>query len=105
MRRRGSIAEVPELDGLSVRAAENTLLDAGLLPHRVTSGSGLACAGRHDAAVVRGQDPRPHTHMVTGGQVCFWCTSAGDDPPSGGGGGSWQPRGPRPLLPSGSKPM
>lgn len=104
MRRRGSIAEVPELDGLSVRAAENTLLDAGLLPHRVTSGSGLACAGRHDAAVVRGQDPRPHTRMVTGGQVCFWCTSAGDDPPSGGG-GSWQPRGPRPLLPSGSKPM
>ena len=95
---------MPELGGLSVRAAENAVLDAGLLPHRVSSDSGLACTDRQDAAVVRGQDPRPHARMDTGGRVCFWCAPLGDDPP-GGGGGSRLPRGPRPLSPTGSKPF
>ena len=106
MSRRRSVAEVPELGGLSVSAAENALLDAGLLPLCVSSGSGVAGASRQDGAVVRGQDPRPHARMVMGSRVCFWCATDGDDPPGrGGGGGSRLPRGPRPLTPTGSKPL
>jgi hypothetical protein len=104
MSRLRSITEVPALHGLSVRAAEDALLDAGLLPHRVLPASGVACTEREDIVVVRGQDPRPQARVVTGSRVCFWCAPSGDDPP-GGGGGTRLPRGPRPLSPTGSKPL
>jgi PASTA domain len=105
MGRRRRVAEVPDLNGLSVPDAENAVLDAGLLPRRVSQGSDLPCAGRQDGALVCRQDPRPHARMVAGGQVCFWCAPPGDDPPGGGRGGSRLPRGPRPLSPTGSKPF
>jgi hypothetical protein len=105
MSRRRPVAEVPDLSGLSVTAAEDAVLDAGLLPQRISQGSDLPCAGRRDGAVVCGQDPRPHARAAAGGRVCFWCGPAGDDPPDGGGGGSRLPRGPRPLSPTGSKPF
>jgi hypothetical protein len=106
MGRHRAMAEVPELGGLSVRAAEDAVLDSGLLPHHVTPGSRLTCSDRRDCAVVCGQEPRPHTRTVTGARVCFWCGPTEDDPPNGGGGGgSRRPRGPRPLLPTGHKPF
>lgn len=105
MNRRSSIARVPELNGLSVRAAEDALLDAGLLPLQITQGSGACGTERDGAALVRGQAPRPQARMVTGGRVRFWCKPSGDDPPGGGGGGSLLPRGPRPLSPAGCKPF
>lgn len=104
MSRRRPVGEVPDLSGLPVTAAENAVLDAGLLPQRVSPGQDLACAGRRDGAVVCGQNPRPHARVAAGGRVCFWCAPTDDDPPDGGG-GSWLPRGPRPLLPTGSKPL
>jgi hypothetical protein len=64
MNRLRSITEVPALYGLPVRAAEDALLDAGLLPHRVLPASGVACTDREDVAVVRGQDPRPQARIV-----------------------------------------
>lgn len=94
--------EVPELAGLTVRAAEDVVLDAGLLPHQVSPDSGPGRPEREDAAVVRGQHPHPHARIAGGAEVRFWCTVTGDDPP--GGGGSRLPRGPRPLSPSGAKP-
>jgi hypothetical protein len=105
MSRSRSVGEVPDLGGLSVTAAEDAVLDAGLLPLRVSPGRDLACTGRRDGAVVCGQSPRPHTHLAAGGRVCFWCTPPDDDDPPDGGGGSRLPRGPRPLSPSGSKPF
>jgi beta-lactam-binding protein with PASTA domain len=102
---RRPVAEVPDLGGLTVTAAENAVLDAGLLPQRVSQGSDLPCADRQDGTVVCGQNPRPHARMVAGARVCFWCAPTGDDPPGGGGGGSRLPRGPRPLSPTGSKPL
>ncbi|WP_414637712.1 PASTA domain-containing protein [Actinomycetospora sp.] len=102
---RRAVAEVPDLSGLTVAAAENAVLDAGLLPQRVSQGSYLPCAGRQDGTVVCGQNPRPYARMVAGRRVCFWCMPTGDDPPGGGGGGSRLPRGPRPLSPAGSKPL
>lgn len=102
---RRPVAEVPDLSGLMVTAAEDAVLDAGLLPQRVLQGSDLPCAGRQDGTVVCGQNPRPHARMVVGGRVCFWCGPTGDDPPGGGPGGSRLPRGPRPLSSTGSKPL
>lgn len=105
MGRRHSIAQVPELSGLSVRAAEDAVLDCGLLPRHVSPGSRQTCVDRWEGAVVCGQDPRPHTRTFTGAPVCFWCAPTGDDlPGDGGGGGSPRPRGPRPLSPTGHKP-
>jgi hypothetical protein len=46
---RRSIAEVPELHGLWVGAAEDALLDAGLLPQRVWPRSVVACSERGNA--------------------------------------------------------
>jgi hypothetical protein len=97
--------EVPDLGGLSVTAAENAVLDAGLLPKRVSPGRDDACTDRRDGAVVCGQDPRPHERMAAGGRVRFWCAPPEDDDRPDGGGGSWLPRGPRPLSPTGSKPF
>lgn len=102
---RRATAEVPELGGLTVRAAENAVLDAGLLPHQVSPGSEATCSEREDRGVVRGQHPHPHTRIACGAPVSFWCTSTGDDPPGGGGGGSRLPRGPRPLSPTGAKTL
>lgn len=99
-------AEVPELGGLTVRAAEDAVLDAGLLPHQVSPGAETTCSERAARAVVRGQRPGPHTRVSGGTQVCFWCTTPGDDPPDGGGGGgALLPQGPRPLSPSGAKTL
>ena len=105
MGRRRPLAEVPDLSGLTVTAAEDAVLDAGLLPQRVSQGSDLPCGGRQDGTVVCGQSPRPHARTVAGGRVCFWCAPTGDDPPGGGRGGSRLPRGPRPLSPTGCKPF
>jgi beta-lactam-binding protein with PASTA domain len=104
MNRRRSIVRVPQLHGLTVRAAEDALLDAGLLPLQVGQGPGAERTDRDGATVVRGQDPRPGVRMVPGGRVRFWCASPGDDPPRGGG-GTHLPRGPRPLSPAGRKPF
>ena len=71
MGRRRRVAEVPDLNGLSVPDAENAVLDAGLLPRRVSQGSDLSCAGRQDGALVCGQDPRPHARMVAVGRFFF----------------------------------
>lgn len=104
MSRRRSIVQVPQLHGLTVRAAENALLDAGLLPLQVSPGPGGERTDRDGALVVRGQDPRPGARAVPGGRVRFWCAPSGDDPPRGGG-GTRLPRGPRPLSPAGYKPF
>jgi beta-lactam-binding protein with PASTA domain len=101
MSRRHSFVRVPELHGLTVRAAEDALLDAGLLPLLIKQEPG---ADRDGAMVVRRQDPHPGARVVPGGRVRFWCASPGDDPPRGGG-GTRLPRGPRPLSPAGSKPF
>jgi beta-lactam-binding protein with PASTA domain len=105
MSRSRPVREVPDLGGLSVTAAENAVLDAGLLPKRVLPGQDHACTERRDGAIVCGQEPRPHTRIAAGGSVCFWCAPPEEDDPPDGGGGSWLPRGPRPLSPTGSKPF
>ncbi|WP_442873923.1 PASTA domain-containing protein [Actinomycetospora sp. NBC_00405] len=105
MGRRRPGAEVPDLSGLTVTAAEDAVLDAGLLPRRVAQGSDVPCARCQDGTVVCGQRPRPHARMAAGNRVCFWCAPTGDDPPDDGRGGSRVPRGPRPLSPTGSKPF
>lgn len=104
MKRRRSIVLVPELYGLTVRAAEDALLDAGLLPLHLRQGPGAERPGRDGAMVVRGQDPHPGARMVPGCRVRFWCATSGDDPPRGGG-GTRLPRGPQPLSPAGCKPL
>jgi hypothetical protein len=50
MSRRRPVGKVPDLSGLSVTAAENAVLDAGLLPQRVSPGQHRACAGRREGA-------------------------------------------------------
>jgi len=94
--------------GLPARGAHDEVLDAGLLP--------VAADRDHDGvadlAVVR-QHPRPGTRRVTGSHVELWYGRSqggphnGPDSNGGGGGGRGgvRPRGPRPLLPTGTKPL
>ncbi len=91
----------PALIGLSVPAAHDTALDAGLL-------AVLQHAAAADA-VISAQYPLPGHRLRRGTHIRIWAqrTDDTDDEgggPGGGGGGLVLPTGPRPSTPSGTKP-
>ena len=91
---------VPDLVGLTVPAAHDVALDAGVLAveHRAEP----ADRALGQPVTVTGQHPAAGRLVGHGSRVQLW-TSGADDDPDHGGGGCRVPTGPRPMLPAGTK--